>query len=144
MRDLNSDEPIEFLVRPMGTDLVVGFLGGDVGKELEDKGERAAVDFAVSRLAKMYGPEVKSSLIESFVTHWGSDPFSMGAYSVALPGYQHMRQVLKKPLEDKVYFAGEATSEAWALCLPGAYETGMEVAKAITSRFDAARLKKAV
>lgn len=140
----DEDGSIEFVMRPFGQDAVIGLVGGDTARRLEAQGEEAAVSFALDRLEKMYGPQVRRSVIKSFVTHWSSDPWSLGAYTAALPGYQHMREKLKKPVDDTLFFAGEAMSQEWAECVPGAYLTGKEAAANIVSELAShkAKLKK--
>ena len=41
---------------------------------------------------------------------WGIDPFALGSYSCALPGHVDARQILATPIDDRVFFAGEACS----------------------------------
>jgi monoamine oxidase len=43
-------------------------------------------------------------------TRWGSDPFALGSYSyLAVGSSGEDYDVIARPLEDKVFFAGEAT-----------------------------------
>jgi len=41
-------------------------------------------------------------------THWGQNPWTPRAYSAALPGASKMHAELAKPVDDLVFFAGEA------------------------------------
>ena len=72
-------------------------------------------------------------IIEIIHTSWGKDPFTKGSYSFALPGHSSERELLKKSLEKKVYFAGEATIKSYYGTCHGAYISGVNAANAIIS-----------
>jgi monoamine oxidase len=136
-----GDLPMELVLRPFDSDAVVGFVGGDVARTLAEQGREAAIDRAVDRLARMYGDGVRTQVLRSFVTEWGQDPWARGAYSAAKPGLAHMRERLAKPVDDTLYFAGEAAHVEWAQCVPGAYLTGRDAGRAIAERLAAARAR---
>jgi monoamine oxidase len=41
----------------------------------------------------------------------GSDPLARGSYSCALPGHIDDRVTLARPIEDRLFFVGEACSQ---------------------------------
>ena len=57
-------------------------------------------------------------------TTWQGDPWALGAYSAARPGQAHQRAFLARPVEDRLFFAGEATSREFFCTGHGAYLTG--------------------
>ena len=57
-------------------------------------------------------------------TTWHGDPWALGAYSGARPGQAHQRAVLARPVDDRLFFAGEATSREFFCTCHGAYLTG--------------------
>ncbi len=63
-------------------------------------------------------------------TAWASDPWSRGAYSHALPGHADARATLAAPVDDRLFFAGEACSKHSFSTAHGAYLTGLEAAEA--------------
>jgi monoamine oxidase len=66
---------------------------------------------------------------------WGVDPFSRGSYSYALPGKADCRAALATPVDDRLFFAGEACSEGDYSTAHGAYLTGIAaVEQAIVAR----------
>ncbi|GMU53162.1 MAG: putative flavin-containing monoamine oxidase AofH [Candidatus Xenobia bacterium] len=123
-----KDEPIEFVLHPGGANQVVGFVGGDKALELQHQGPQAMIDFALTRLQKVFGPELKP--IGSTVTRWDLDPWARGSYSVAAPGYQEAREKLSRPV-GPIHFAGEAAHARWAATVTGAYLTGRDAARDI-------------
>jgi monoamine oxidase len=62
-------------------------------------------------------------------THrWGADPFARGSYSYALPGKADGRAVLAAPIDDRIFFAGEACSPNDFSTAHGAYQSGLAAA----------------
>jgi monoamine oxidase len=60
---------------------------------------------------------------------WGGDQFARGAYSFpAVGSAPEQRADLRAPLGDRVFFAGEATSDDQSATVPGALESGVRVA----------------
>ena len=61
----------------------------------------------------------------------------MGSWAVVPPGHAPARHVLREPLADTVWFAGEALSrEQWGT-VGGAYAEGMRAAEAVADRIRA-------
>ena len=56
------------------------------------------------------GPSELENLLEDAHTHdWQTDPFSLGAYSYGKVGSDGAQEALAEPVENTLYFAGEAT-----------------------------------
>ena len=80
-----------FLCFPFDLDLMVGFVGGDFAWELSVAGEAAARDFAIDRLAGIFGNDVRKHVGRSMMTNWGAEPTVRGAYAAARPGQSQAR-----------------------------------------------------
>jgi monoamine oxidase len=120
-----------FVVKPFGAPIAIAFTGGDQAKELE-KDDGAAIDHAKLALRAMYGASVDSELLRTRVTHWGKDPWTLGAYSAALPGASKMHAVLALPVDDRVFFAGEACAPPELNgSLGGAYHSALKASAAL-------------
>jgi monoamine oxidase len=64
-----------------------------------------------------------------------SHSFARGSYSYALPGRADCRRALAAPIDDRLFFAGEACSEHDYSTAHGAYLTGVAAAEqAIAAR----------
>jgi len=61
---------------------------------------------------------------------WGVDPFARGSYSYALPGQAECRGALAAAVDDRLFFAGEATSPNFFSTAHGAYLSGLSAAEA--------------
>jgi monoamine oxidase len=75
--------------------------------------ERAAVVWqALRTLSRLLGasmPNLESWLDGAYLHDWQTDPFSRGAYSYGKVGAYGALQELSTPLENTLFFAGEAT-----------------------------------
>ena len=120
-----DEEPFSLQLRPFGFPYVIGMTGGRFADWLERAGERASVDYAIERLARVFGSAVRKHVRKHTVTAWRGDPWVKGAYSCALPGQAHQREALARPIDQMLYFAGEATSRASFSTAHGAYLSGL-------------------
>ena len=127
--------PVALNVRPYGYDYVVGTTAGRFGDSLERAGQDASVEFLVEHLKAVFGNGIARCLTDRvIVTAWRSDPWTLGAYSAPRPGQAHQREVLARPVDDRLFFAGEATTrDTFATC-HGAYLTGRRAVSEIVAR----------
>ena len=114
-----------------GTSLATVSLGGNFGRELSRAGNAAMVDFAVEWLAGLYGSDIKKAVKRTHATRWSENPYMRGALATASPGKSGARKTLMEPLQDKIYFAGEAVNETNWGTVGGAWESGSRAAEAI-------------
>jgi monoamine oxidase len=61
---------------------------------------------------------------------WGADPYALGSYSYAPPGHPDDRGRLAAPVDNRLFFAGEACSLDFFTTAQGAYQTGIAAAEA--------------
>lgn len=120
-----------FLCFPFATDLMVGFVGGDLGWELSAAGEAAAVDFATEGLVEMFGSNAAGAVVQGGLTPWASNPWTRGAYAAARPGRYAARQALGRPVGDRIFFAGEALAGGLIQTCGGAWRSGEAAALAV-------------
>jgi monoamine oxidase len=117
-------------LRPLGRPLIEVYFGGALARGLAEAGEEAMADFARQELAGLLGSAFPARLTKLATTSWATDVFSMGAYSYAKPGSAEERAVLAAPIDDRLFFAGEACSRARYSTAHGAFETGCDAAEA--------------
>jgi monoamine oxidase len=116
-------------LRPMGNPTIEAYFGASLARGLAEAGGEAMAAYAKEELANLLGSAFPSRLTTIASSSWSTDPFAMGAYSYAKPGYADMRAVLASPVEDRLFFAGEACSRARYSTAHGAYETGHDAAE---------------
>ena len=126
-----DSEIMSFRLRPFGFDYVAGMTGGRFADWLERAGEAASVDLAKEKLADLFGHDVLKHVVGHRVSAWRGDPLIGGAYSAALPGQAHQRAALARPLDERLFFAGEATSTDFYSTAHGAYLSGRRAAEEV-------------
>ena len=111
--------------------VLMAFHGGAKGYEIEELSDDEIVAGAMKTLRVIYGdsiPEPEGYLI----TRWGKDPLAFGSYSHIPPfasGDDY--DALFEPVDDVLYFAGEATSREYPATVHGAYLSGVAAAAEI-------------
>lgn len=118
-------------LRPFGDPWAVVYTGGRHAVWLEKAGQAATIDHGQRVIAEILGHDAIKRITRSIVTAWHGDPWVKGSYSVALPGQAHQRAELAKPIEDRLFFAGEACSHEFMATAHGAFITGRAAARAV-------------
>ena len=125
-----TDGWMTFRLRPFGRDLADGYLAGPSGRILEEAGEAATIETARDALANALGSASVRQITASACTRWGAEPSILGAYAAALPGQAHRRADLARPVANRLFFAGEATSPDFFTTCHGAHLSGIAAAEA--------------
>jgi monoamine oxidase len=120
-----------YQIRPFGRPMIEGYFGGSHAAALETGGERAFFDFALSELTGLFGNDFARRLSPIKLHCWGADPFARGSYSYALPGMTDCRAALAAPVDDRLFFAGEACSQGDFSTAHGGFHTGVAAADAV-------------
>jgi monoamine oxidase len=118
-------------LRPFGRPMIEAYFGGSLAADLEAHGDAAFFDFAVAELVGVLGSDFGHRVKPIQIHRWGHDPFALGSYSFALPGYADCRQVLAEPVDDRLFFAGEACSRHDFSTAHGGYLTGVVAAERV-------------
>lgn len=124
-------DDLYFLCHPFNYDLLIGFVGGDLGWDITRQGRDAAIDYAKQGLAEIFGSQAPSRVIKGSLTPWGTNPWTRGAYAAARPGRFSARATLGRPIADKIFFAGEALAGGLIQTCGGAYRSGQATAQAV-------------
>jgi monoamine oxidase len=132
--EMPGKQDIYFICHPFEFPMMIGFVGGDFAWNLSAQGRDAAVDFATSALQRVFGENAARHVLKADFTQWSRNPWVRGAYSAALPGHFASRAALKRPLAEKIYFAGEAVAGEFTQTCGGAVLVGAEVANEVIKR----------
>lgn len=119
-----------------GTRLSLLTLAGHAGAELADKGESAMTDFALDWISGIFGSRAKRAVSRMRATSWKKEPWVLGAFSSGPPGAQDARKALAEPLNDAVWFAGEAVHQNLWGTVGGAWQDGERAANAVIAELD--------
>jgi monoamine oxidase len=117
---------------PARAPLLVAWAGGPRALRLGSGTSTALVRTALDSLRSMFAQETDftACLQAYYYRDWQRDPFARGAYSYCLVGGDDARRVLGEPLDDTLFFAGEATDTAGeAGTVTGALLSGQRAAR---------------
>ncbi len=117
-----------FHLRPFGQPCIEGFFGGRFARELEDAGDGALAAQGIDEIVALLGNDFRRKLKPLSESRWAHDPFARGSYSHALPGHAGDRAVLAAPVDNRLFFAGEATSSNFFSTAHGARDSGERAA----------------
>ena len=121
---------------PTRSPFLNAWTGGPPAAQLSEKSDAQIVQAALESLETMFGdhlPDARTQLEAAFVHNWQRDPFACGAYSYVGVGHNETaRRTLAAPLDDTLYFAGEATdTEGEAATVTGALQSGARAAREV-------------
>jgi polyamine oxidase len=115
-----------------GEPVLVALVGADAARALEARADADATAHAIASLRAMFGSATPAP-VRSVVTRWSADPFALGAYSCVPVGGTHtMRAQLAEPIDDRLFFAGEAMHPRYPATVQGALLTGWAAADRLT------------
>jgi monoamine oxidase len=126
--------PTWWTMLPVRAPVLVGWVGGPAAEAFIGRGKDYAVEQALDSLEKILGVSqnnLRQLLVISAFHDWAADPFSRGAYAYLPVNGLEVQQVLARPLEQTLFFAGEAISIGHIGTVHGAIETGEQAARAI-------------
>jgi monoamine oxidase len=126
----SGDGPIHFRNRPFGYEYVEIVTGGRMSEWMEKSGERATIEFVLAKLREAAGNKAVPDPAHHIVSAWDQDAWVKGAYSCARPGAADQRPILAQPIDDRIFFAGEATSSNAYASVHGACISGRDAARA--------------
>ncbi|WP_306913851.1 flavin monoamine oxidase family protein [Rhizobium mesoamericanum] len=117
-----------YYIRPLGRPLVEGFFGGTGAFSLEGGGLLDAFAYGLEQLSSLLGSRIRDHLRPLAASSWRYTDYILGSYSHALPGQAAERQTLARPIEGRIFFAGEGTNGTDFSTAHGAWESGLRAA----------------
>lgn len=113
-----------------GSAVLLGFNTGSSAKAIDEElSDEKIVADGMTVLRDMYGDSVPERPLYTKVTRWGADNFAGGSYSYTGVGSTNADYYeLSKPLDHRLFFAGEATEVRYPATVHGAYMSGIREA----------------
>ena len=115
--------------------ILTGWSAGPHADGLLGLTAEAVISNAIQSLARILGanPRFIRSMLEQVYFHdWHADPFARGAYSYVPAGAMAARRQLAVPVEDTLFFAGEATElNGHSATVHGAIASGRRAAQQV-------------
>jgi len=126
--------PTFWTARPMRAPLLNAWAGGPQAARLSGASDSDITHQALHSLESVFAglPQGKLQLEATYLHNWQRDPFARGAYSYAAVGNNEARRTLAAPLEETLFFAGEATAlHGEAGTVAGALQSGVRAAREV-------------
>jgi monoamine oxidase len=128
------DCPAGMLTRLDGTPFHLFELDELMRDRLDGRGPDAARRLARAVLADRFGHRALRDLAIPALSTWREDPLSLGSWAVVPPGRFSIRDDLKAPVAERLWFAGEALSRPQWGTVGGAWAEGERAADEIAAR----------
>ncbi|MDY6946192.1 MAG: NAD(P)/FAD-dependent oxidoreductase [Pseudomonadota bacterium] len=118
---------------PVRTPVLTAWSGGPKAALLVGRSTDEVLRPALASIAEIFGKRRDyRRMLEAVHWHdWQSDPYSSGAYSYAGVGGGPARRQLARPVEQTLFFAGEALDEQEPSSVGGALQTGQRAAREV-------------
>lgn len=135
-----SDEniPVWWTQLPNDYPLITGWLNGAQSKKLRNNDAASLLEDSLQSLSNIFKinvPSLKQRLTAWHIEDWSKDRFALGGYSYAMVQTANAKKILNTPIEQTIFFAGEALYKGTA---PGtveaAFVSGREAAQKVMSK----------
>jgi monoamine oxidase len=124
--------PVWWTGTPPDAPFLTGWAGGPRAEALAGHSPDEVTRRAVQSLGSIFGhpvTRVEQSLQRCYTHDWSSDPFSRGAYSYGGVGAGAAAELLRRPVADTLFLAGEAVNgNGRNATVPGALSSGLRTA----------------
>lgn len=115
--------------KTVGAPVLIALVVGKAAIDGHNMSSSDHVNHALTVLRKLFGEAAVPNPVASVVTDWGKDPFSYGAYSyVAVGASGQDYDILGRPVDNCLFFAGEATCKEHPDTVGGAMMSGLREA----------------
>jgi monoamine oxidase len=108
--------------------VLMALIGGESGHRYSEMSEEEAIATGIHDLKQIFGKVVEKTFTWGRFINWGADPYSKMGYSYNPVGVTGLRKILAAPVNDRLYFAGEATNTIRPATVHGAIESGWRAA----------------
>jgi monoamine oxidase len=124
---------------PKNVAMITGWSGGPHAEKIEDPGNEEVLLNALQSLSEIFKIDKKflqQKLKGWHVANWVNDPYSCGGYSYDVVNGSKIKQILKQPIENTIFFAGEGLIDGPEIgTVEAALSSGRETAFQIVTSF---------
>lgn len=118
------------------TPVLLGFSAASRAKQMERWTDEQITTEAMHALRDMFGKDIPQPISHQF-TRWSQDPFALGSYSYnAVGSTNEDRQALSAPIDQRLYWAGEACSSEYPGTVHGAHLSGLSTARELRKQLN--------
>lgn len=130
--------PTWWTLQPFDAPVLMGWAAGPAAEAMLKLSDADRLRLALESLANAFrlSPEVLADwLVHHELADWQKEPFVRGGYVYAPVGAVDAPKILAAPVDDTLYFAGEATNtDGREGTVDGAVDTGLRAAREIIAR----------
>ena len=111
-------------------------MAGEAALQVEEESDEALATEMMSLLSRIHDKHPLPTPVQTIVTRWQQDQFAKGSYSFVGPkatGEDY--DTLGKPVNNVLFFAGEATCRTHPATVHGAYMSGLRAASEVLEAF---------
>jgi monoamine oxidase len=135
----NNDPNISFFIDLnyyLKKPILVGAIAGANARAIELLSDQQTVDLALESLRAIFGSSIPQPE-KYLITRWNQDPFARGSYSfIPINSSSEDYDTLALPIDNKIFFAGEATHRQYPATTHGAYLSGIREAQKIIQLYN--------
>jgi len=109
-----EEVPTWWTAYPKEASILTGWLGGPNAEKFKDLSEEEILQKALHSLSKLFTMEAEAlkGMLNNYAIHnWSMDPYCCGGYSYDVVEGSRQKQILKQPVENTLFFTGEALFE---------------------------------
>jgi monoamine oxidase len=136
---IDESIPVWWTQEPLTSNVLTGWAGGEAGEKLVNLSREELLNRAIDSLSRIFAKSadwLHGCVDKIFYHDWSNDPFCRGAYSYPKVGGLQGAQTLSEPVDDTIFFAGEATDFRGAFgTVHAALNSGISAAQDITRVF---------
>ena len=133
----DSDFPTWWAFAPLDVPLLTGWAPADAAERLSHLSDDEICQRALISLARVFHRPVehcREELVHAYTHNWENDAYARGAYSYVAQGGSDTQRELAAPIDNTLFFAGEATNFAGHHgTVHGAIASGYRAAEEIVS-----------
>jgi monoamine oxidase len=127
--------PVWWTQEPLTSNVLTGWAGGQAGEKLVNLPRQELLSQAVESLGRIFAKStgwLHNCADKIYYHDWSNDPFCRGAYSYPKVGGLQAAQTLSEPVNETIFFAGEATDSRGAYgTVHAALDSGIAAAQNI-------------
>ena len=127
--------PVWWTQEPLTSNVLTGWAGGQAAERLVNLSREELLNRAIDSLSRIFARSagwLRDCVDKIYYHDWSNDPFCRGAYSYPRVGGLQGAQTLSEPVDDTIFFAGEATDSLGAFgTVHAALNSGTSAAKDI-------------
>ena len=124
---------------PQNSCMITGWSGGPHADDIHNLSSEEIKEKGLQSLSEIFSisiDELKLNLKAWHVCNWKDDPYTIGGYSYDVVDGSKYREIVRRPIDNTIYFSGEGLYEGIEIgTVEAALSTGKEVAIQIVASF---------